>query len=83
MIYIFTYPDIGVIQEKVLISHDDYLRIKEIKDPDEYKAELKKLTKGMEWFTDKSPLYEAIFTGILNCNGIYKCIVKTNNLCKR
>jgi hypothetical protein len=36
---------------------------------------MKSLTQGQEWFTDKSPLFDAIETGILNCNGIYQCKV--------
>lgn len=76
MIYIFTYPDYNVIQEKLLISHKKYLMVNVIEDYDRMKAALKKLTDSKEWFTDESPLYEAISTGILKCNGIHKCIVK-------
>jgi len=44
---------------------------------DEYKAALKQLTGGLEWFTDKSPLFEAIMTGFVTMGPKYRypCIV--------
>lgn len=75
--YKITYKN-GIIQEKNLISHLDYIGIikpyKEIiytlekekleKDANLLKTELK-IMFGFEWFTDKSPLFEASKTGIL------------------
>jgi hypothetical protein len=79
-IYEFHYPQSKVRQHKILISHDDYLTVKAM--PEETKEQafdkkkaMKSLTQGQEWFTDKSPLFDAIETGILNCNGIYQCKV--------
>lgn len=34
------------------------------------------VTKGEEWFTDKSPLFYAIKTGVMYCNGKHKCMVR-------
>lgn len=81
MIYEIYYPDVNMKQEKILISHTDYLKFKVLPEDSkkiiQEKEKLEKITtKGLEWFTDKSPLYEAISTGILNCNGIYKCLIK-------
>lgn len=72
------YPANGITQTKVLISHEDYLEIMRMSGNNEneikaQKAALKELTGGKEWFTDRSPYFEAIETGILNCNGIHEC----------
>lgn len=82
--YEFYYPDSGVTQQKVLISFEEYLRIKVL--PEDSKKEekrkgkiLEEMTGGNEWFTDKSPLFYAICSGVLECNGIYPCIVKKCN----
>lgn len=78
--YTIHYPEYGVTQEKVLIPHSIYTQYMSI--PYETKEEqsiakgwLKKQTGGKEWFTDKSPIYEAITTGIINCNGQHKVII--------
>lgn len=73
-LYNIHYPDRDIRQVKILIPHNEYLRISEL-EPDEYKRELKRITKGHEWFTDQSPYYQAITTNIIDCNGQYKCIV--------
>jgi hypothetical protein len=78
--YHIHYPEYNVIQEKVLISHEIYLEYKNMPSATEAQNKrakdfLKYHTKGKEWFTDQSPLWDAIETGILNCNGIHKCIV--------
>jgi len=80
-IYSFYYPEYGVYQEKILISHNDYLTVKVLPE-DSGKEEkrkdkaLKILTKGKQWFTDKSPLYDAIITQVLQCNGIHLIEIK-------
>ena len=79
-IYEFFYSTNNVTQNKILISHKEYLRVKSMPEETkeevaEKKKEMKLLTKGQEWFTDKSPLFDAIETGILNCNGVHKCKV--------
>jgi hypothetical protein len=74
MKYLFYYPDYNIRQEKVLIPHEAWELSREM-SPDKGKKYLKEQSSGEEWFTDKSPLFEAIKTGILNCNGIHKCIV--------
>lgn len=81
MMFEFYYPEANVTQTKILIKHEDYLKIKILVEDDEKEEQrkekaLKELTNNKQWFTDKSPLFEAIFTGILNCNGIFKCQVK-------
>jgi hypothetical protein len=73
MTHQFTYNN-GITQSKQLIRHSDYLKVKEL-PIDEQDAALDELTGGKEWFTDKSPYYDAIKTGVLNCNGIYLCKV--------
>ena len=74
MVYKITYPDSGIIQYKICIDHNEWLDSKKLSE-NQQKKKLEYLSKGMEWFTDQSPLYFAIFTGILDCNGIHKCIV--------
>jgi hypothetical protein len=80
VLYRITYNN-GLSQTKVLISHSDYesvikpteLKIYEIERANggkptaatkSMKAELK-AQFGEHWFTDKSPLYYAMLTGIL------------------
>lgn len=72
-LYNVEYPDLGVSQQKVLIDHSAYQEYLEM--PYETKVEqeaakkwLKKQTGGMEWFTEKSPFYEAITTGLYRAN---------------
>jgi len=83
-IYRFTYKN-GVSQIKNMISHDDYINIYKIYQDKIYDLErenkfketnttkqLKKDLKeffGSEWFTDKSPLFNAIKTGNLEYAG--------------
>jgi len=79
-IYQVYYPDRNVTQPKVLISHDDYIKVCDMPSDteDEQLAKdkaMNRLTNGKEWFTDKSPLFDAIETGVLNCNGTYRCLV--------
>lgn len=79
MTHEFTYSN-GVIQKKRLIKHSDYLKVKLLPEttPEEIEEKetvLKSITGGHEWFTDKSPLFDAIKTGILNCNGQHYCKV--------
>lgn len=83
-IYTFIYPENGIIQKKILISHENYLLFKinpeDNKKIEKYKESLMKdITLNMEWFTDKSPLFDAIFTGILNCNGYQNEIIITRD----
>lgn len=71
----------GITQIKYLVSHDDYVNIfkaskerifdieiknnfKETKESKRIKTELK-IMFGDNFFTDKSPLYNAYLTGIL------------------
>jgi hypothetical protein len=75
-IYEFFYPDRNIKQKKILIPHEEYLKLKVLPDDSEEEEERKeglltKLTGGMEWFTDKSPLFDAINTGTINCNGTH------------
>lgn len=76
--YMITYHN-GVTQEKDLISHTDYENIvkplqdqihdleteKKDKEAGELKRQLKQMF-GDNWFTDKSPIYEALKTGVLS-----------------
>ena len=85
--YRITYESNGFIQEKYLISHDDYeniikeynILINELEIKRDYSAAkfLKKELKylfGEHWFTDRSPIYYSIETGIIKLlNGNYKC----------
>lgn len=94
-IYEISYQN-GITQRKNLISHDDYLEIiiptndviselerrnkfRETKESAQLKRDLKDMF-GSEWFTDKSPLYKAIQTGILSLpsaqGGEHKCFMK-------
>lgn len=78
--YGILYAKSKVYQEKILISHDRWriwrgmpegaVHEKAAKD-----AYLFDITEGEQWFTDQSPIYDAISTGILDCNGKYPCIV--------
>ena len=80
----FYYPHSNITQVKKMISHEDYLQFKVLPD-DSKKIEKKKkqlekfISGGEEWFTDKSPLAEAIQTGILDCNGKYSVNIKSLN----
>ena len=80
-IYRITYPEFGVTQYKCLISHSDYVEAKNI-SAEASKERMQELTSGMEYFTDKSPLHDAIATGILNCHIITECIVEPTDLTK-
>jgi len=64
--YKITYPDLGVNQVKNLIKHSDYLLSKQIKDKDERNKFVSEF--GENWFTDESPLYESLKSGVLECN---------------
>ncbi len=54
--------DNGVQQIKNLVSHEDWLSTKDRKDWKKVQLEL----FGEAWFTDQSPLFEAISTGVLD-----------------
>lgn len=79
MWYEFYYPKSNVRQKLFLISHDVFLKYKEMpqdsnKQVKKAKAFLMEYTGGIDqWFTDKSPLFYAIYTGIIDCNGKHKC----------
>ena len=73
MMYEFKYPN-GITQIKKLISHEDYLTWNEMPESTDEEIVLKEdfwkgITNGKEWFTDKSPYYDAIRTGVINANG--------------
>jgi len=75
MRYRFTYEN-GMSQILILIKHQDYLRFKYHPDDTEKIAKEKKtlekqITSGQQWFTDESPLFKSITTGLLDCNGIH------------
>lgn len=77
MIYTVTYLDYGITQKKLLIPHSIYEGYKNMpydtkEEQSAAKSWLKNKTKGREWFTNKSPYYEAIKTGVLNCNGKHR-----------
>ena len=65
--YQIYYPELNVKQIKVLRSHSDYEKGKLIFNNEERKAYYKSLG---DYFTNDSPLYVAIDTGILNLNGV-------------
>lgn len=75
--YKITY-DNGVVQYKNLIEHQDYLLVVIPKQKEAYELELKKKDReasrikrelktmfGELWFTNQSPLFAAISTGVL------------------
>lgn len=64
--YTFFYPEYNITQHKLLISHEDYLLYKD--SPKDFKA----LVGDNQWFTDNSPLYHSISSGVLLCNGVHK-----------
>lgn len=66
MICKIEYLEKDMIQYKTLISHKLWEEVKAIKSDKEYKKAKDKL--GL-FFTDQSPLYESIITGILHSNG--------------
>lgn len=88
-LYLIVYSN-GMTQEKNLISHKDYINVILPKKEQIYNAEMKKdyetsssLKKelladfGDEWFTDKSPMFDAIDTGMLILGKYsYKCTIK-------
>ena len=83
MVYDIFYPDQNIRQQKRLIKHDEYLSVKNIVDDKEYNDAYKKLGNGMEWFTENSPWYESITTGIFTCNNVsVKCLVTPVSLNK-
>ena len=94
-VYQITYND-KVKQVKNLISHIDYIEIykatqdkiyllekankfKETNTTKQFKKELKEMF-GSEWFTDKSPYFDAISTNVLvmpsHQGGSMNCIIK-------
>lgn len=79
--YEFYYPESGVIQRKLLIPHEQYLTFKVLPEDSNKQEKRKKqlekeITHGQQWFTDQSPLYESISTGVLECNGRHKVKAK-------
>lgn len=96
--YRITYEN-GISQFKNLISHDDYLNIVksiqskigdlEIQDYKKNKDKIQSLKNkqvslfGEHWFTDESPLFLAIETGVLICpisDKVYKYNVKVERV---
>lgn len=88
--YQITY-ECGTIQVKNLISHEDYVNeikpeldkaykygVKNKKDPRISKIKNYLNSKyGSEWFTNKSPLFKGISTGVLSLlTNDYKCKVE-------
>ena len=90
--YQITY-NCGIVQIKYLITHDDYVNIfkvykekileietknnfKETKETKSLKNDLR-IMFGNDFFTDKSPLFDAYLTGILkltkNQGGVRPC----------
>lgn len=74
-VYLFVYPDKNIRQFKILIPREVWEKYRSISDDDAAKKFLKQHTNGMEWFIPGSPYYEAIETGVLNCNGRYPVVV--------
>ncbi len=88
--YSIVYASNGFKQTKTLISHaDDYLAVikpkyaqmseyeylKDYKKANAIKKEIFELY-GDSWFTDQSPLFEAVTTGLIRLlNGEYKATV--------
>lgn len=74
--YEFHYINSGVVQQKVLIK-DLWYRYSKLLPEKGRKRAMKCIVGSNEWFTDKSPLYEAINSGKLQIyNGTYvPCIV--------
>lgn len=78
--YKIYYHDYKITQYKVMIPHsiyDEYMQMPyETKDEQsEAKAWIKNKTKGKEWFTDKSQIFDAITTGTINANGKHKVTI--------
>lgn len=72
-LYSVSFPSLGVNQVKILIPHFVYqaysLLPQDTKEDEAYaKGFLKKFTKGYEWFTERSPYYEGIKSGMYGCN---------------
>ena len=90
--YQIKYLDSGITQVKTLIIQEiyEYVRFvslqpvpeglsdKEIKEFHKETDAMKKrlLAPYGNFFTNNSPLYDAIKTGVLNCNGIYNVEIK-------
>lgn len=88
--YLIHYPTYGITQAKNLIAHADFLsiikptraRIDELKDsPERARLQSELVSQfGQDWFTDQSPLFEAITTGMLELlphqGGSHPCIIK-------
>lgn len=74
-LYEFFYPHSRVRQIKKLISHSAYLKTT-LLEPELQDEAIRTLSEGNEWFTDRSPLYAAIETGRLQCNGEYRVVIK-------
>ena len=80
--YRIHYPDLNVIQTKNLIKHSDYLTGKEIKNQNERKKYFSQF--GENWFTDQSPLFLSMKSGVLDCNSQYgKFNVKIDKIIER
>lgn len=67
-LFYFYYPNRGFGQIKILIPNIIYEQSKLLPE-NEVKSFLRRYTKGEEWFTNRSPLFEAIETGILKHYG--------------
>lgn len=74
-VYRIEYPHRNVVQYKLLIPHCAY-KMSGLLPAEVGKRYLKRITRGNEWFTDKSPIYAAISSGILECyGGPVQCII--------
>jgi hypothetical protein len=76
MRYSIYYPRCNARQEKTLIPHSLWIEVSSINKEKERKDRITAL--GI-FFTDQSPLFEAIGTGVLECNGSWPCIVTPIN----
>lgn len=79
-VYTFHWHASGVVQDKILLPasvYEQYMALP-YRTKDEQKA-AKKWLKGyvgrQEWFTDDSPLFRAIETGVCDANGIHRVTV--------
>lgn len=77
--FIIIYPELGVVQKKTLIPHSEFLYAKELLNIEMARTDIPKkqrdedimkkyLKKYGNYFTDNSPLFYSITTGILKCN---------------
>lgn len=63
--YLITYPKYGVQQTKNLVSHERWKELVKMVDDKVHPKDVIKKTFGESFFTDKSPLGEALISGKL------------------